>query len=107
MDCIFCKIINKEMSADIVYQDEKTIVFSDINPKAEIHFLIVPKQHIESIKSDNSEEVVAQLIRTAKKIALDKNINGYKLVFNVGRQAGQTIDHLHLHLLAGSSIKLP
>jgi len=106
-NCIFCKIAKKEVPSKIVYEDKKVIVFKDINPKARVHFLIVPKQHIGSIKSKGSEKIVKDLIITAKKIAKTKKISGYKLVFNVGKEGGQLIDHLHLHFLAGKSIKLP
>lgn len=106
-NCIFCKIAKKEVPSKIVYENEKVIAFKDINPKARIHFLIVPKQHIDSIKSKGSEKIVKDLIVTAKKIAKTKKISGYKLVFNVGKKGGQLIDHLHLHFLAGKSIKLP
>lgn len=100
-DCLFCKIAKKEIPSKIVYEDEKVIVFPDINPKADIHLLVVPKEHIQSIKSEGSEEVAKELIKVAKKIAEDQGIIGYKLIFNVGKEGGQTIDHLHLHLLAG------
>ena len=106
-NCIFCKIAKKEVPSKIVYENEKVIAFKDINPKARIHFLIVPKQHIGSIKSKGSEKIVKDLIIAAKKIAKTKKISGYKLIFNVGKEGGQLIDHLHLHFLAGKSIKLP
>jgi len=103
MDCIFCKIINKETPADIVYESEKVIVFKDINPKAPIHILIVPKKHITSVKEVEIEdkELLGELFLVAKKIARDKNLKGYKLIVNVGREAGQIVDHLHIHLLSG------
>lgn len=106
MDCIFCKIINKELPSDIVYEDEKATAFKDINPKAPIHILIVPKGHIESINSNGSENIVSSLISAAKEIIKRDNIKGYKLVFNVGREAGQTVDHLHMHFLSGSPSEL-
>ncbi len=95
------------MPSEIVYEDDKILTFKDINPKAPIHFLIVPKKHIESIKSLNSERIVDSLILAAKNIAEKNKISGYKLVFNVGREGGQLIDHLHLHFLAGKPIKIP
>ncbi|KPJ56788.1 hypothetical protein AMJ49_03900 [Parcubacteria bacterium DG_74_2] len=107
MDCLFCKIINKEIPSDIIYEDEKVLAFKDINPKAVIHFLIIPKKHIESINhlEESEREIISNLIFTAKKIAKEKNIEGYKLVFNVGRKGGQIIDHIHLHFLAGGNNK--
>lgn len=107
MDCIFCKIIKKETASDIEYEDEKVMVFKDINPKAAVHLLIVPKVHIESIESRGAEHVAGDLVAVAKKIAERQRITGYKLLFNVGRQGGQLVEHLHLHFLAGQSIKLP
>lgn len=100
MECIFCKIINKEIPADIVYENDKVISFKDMYPKAKIHYLIVPKEHIKSVSSDGSEDIIKELIITAKKIIKQKDITDYKLQFNVGAKAGQTVDHLHMHLLA-------
>ncbi|HOW12707.1 MAG TPA: histidine triad nucleotide-binding protein [Candidatus Pacearchaeota archaeon] len=102
MDCLFCKIINKEASSDIIYEDDKFLAFKDINPKAPIHFLIIPKKHITSINHLQEEDkmLIGELIFLAKKIAEEKNLDGYQLHINVGRNGGQIIDHLHLHLLA-------
>ncbi len=106
-NCIFCKIINKEIPSEIIYENDKIIVFKDINPKADIHLLIVPKKHIENINviTEEDKNLLSEMILTAKKIAIDLKIDlnksGYKLIFNVGRGAGQTVDHLHLHLLSG------
>ena len=105
MACLFCQIINKEIPADIIYEDEKFVVFKDIKPKAPIHLLIVPKKHIPSVQNLELEdkELIGELFLLAKKIAQEKGIaeKGYKLVFNVGRGGGQIIDHLHLHLITG------
>lgn len=102
-DCVFCRIINKELPADIIYENDEISVFKDIRPSAPIHYLIVPKEHIESIMNlgDNHREIVAKLIFIAKKTAENLKIKGYKLVFNVGREGGQIVDHLHLHFLGG------
>lgn len=102
MDCIFCKIINKEKPADFLYEDDKVIVIKDINPKAPVHLLIIPKKHIPSVEEVGLEdrELMGDLILTAKNIAKEKNLNSYKLLINVGRSAGQIIDHLHMHLLS-------
>lgn len=103
--CLFCKIANHEQDADIFYEDEKIIVFKDINPKADIHLLIVPKKHIISIDrlEEVDRELISDMIFLAKKISLDNKISekGYRLVFNVGRGGGQIIDHIHLHLMSG------
>ncbi|MFQ6049845.1 MAG: histidine triad nucleotide-binding protein [Candidatus Paceibacterales bacterium] len=104
-NCIFCKIANEKASAEIVHKDERFIAFKDINPKAPLHLLIVPKKHIPSVNhlGDQDRELIGELFLLAQKIARDQGVaeNGYKLVFNVGKGGGQLIDHLHLHLLAG------
>lgn len=102
MECLFCKIINKEVPSEIVYEDDKVIAFKDIHPKAPLHLLIIPKKHIPSVDHLEIEDktLMGELILAAKKIAREKNLKGYKLQINVGRPAGQLIDHLHLHLLA-------
>lgn len=109
MNCIFCKIINKEIPADIVYQDDEIIAFKDIAPVAPVHLLIIPKKHISP--ADDLElkdkELIGQLFLIAQKIAKEQGVSetGYRLVINVGKDAGQTVEHLHLHLLGGE--KLP
>lgn len=105
MDCLFCKIINREEEAEIVYEDEKFLAFKDVNPRAPLHILLIPKKHIPSIDYLQFEdrELIGELLLTAQKIARQEGIasSGYKLAFNVGRGGGQIIDHLHLHLLGG------
>jgi len=105
MDCIFCKIVKKDARADIVFEDKDVVVFIDINPKAPKHLLVVPREHIESIANleANHSDIIVKLIYTAKKVAEEMGLTGYKLVFNVGREGGQVVDHLHLHLLGGWS----
>jgi len=104
-ECIFCQIIKKAIPGTIVYEDDGFLAFKDINPKAPIHLLVVPKQHIGSINEiqEKDEELVGALILTAKKIAAKEGFidSGYKLLFNVGRGGGQLIDHIHLHILSG------
>ena len=101
-DCIFCKIVRKEIPADVIMEDEKFLVFHDINPKAPLHLLIIPKKHIHSIDHVEIEdkELMGELILTSQKVARLHNLKGYKLEINVGREGGQTVDHIHLHLLA-------
>ena len=103
MDCIFCKIANKEIPKDFVYEDEKIMIFEDINPKAPVHLLIIPKKHIASVDHLGIEDktLMGEIILTAQKLAKEENLKGYKLIINVGRKAGQIVDHLHLHLLSG------
>jgi histidine triad (HIT) family protein len=108
MDCIFCKIINKEIKADILYEDNDMIAFSDINPIAKIHVLLVPKKHITSLAqaTEANSDLVAKLVLASKKIARKLNIDksGYRLVTNVGSDAGQVVQHLHWHLIGGESL---
>jgi len=102
-DCIFCKIAKKEIPAKVIFEDSTVMVFEDIRPSAPVHILVIPKEHIQSIAhlEGNHKGIISEMIFTAKKIALEKNLAGYKLVFNVGREGGQVVDHLHLHLLGG------
>jgi len=109
MDCLFCKIAKKELPSEIVFEDEGFFAFKDINPKAEFHILIIPKKHIISIDhlEESDKELAGELILTASKIAKEKKLAGYKLIFNVGLQAGQTVEHIHLHLLSGRLAEMP
>jgi len=102
-DCLFCKIAKKEIPSDIIFEDKDIVAFSDIKPSAPVHYLIVPKEHIQSIAhlEGNHKEVLASIIYTAKNLAEKAGLKGYKIVFNVGKDGGQVIDHLHLHLLGG------
>lgn len=108
MDCIFCKIVKKEIPADIVSEDGETMVFKDIRPKAPIHFLVIPKRHVGSISELGSEDggVISRLIFKAKEAAEMAGVSnsGYRLIFNVGKDAGMEVDHLHLHLLGGKPL---
>jgi len=108
-DCIFCKIAKNEVPTKLIYEDEEVVAFNDINPKAPVHILIIPKKHIDSVKDLKPEdkELAGHLILTAKKIAEEKGLSGYKLIFNVGKDGGQIIGHLHLHLVAGKITDLP
>ncbi len=108
-ECIFCKIINRELPSEIIYEDIKFIVIKDTKPVARLHLLIIPKKHIPSINNLDyqDKELIGEMVLLAKKIAKDKEVQdtGYRLVFNTGADAGQTVEHLHLHLLGGE--KLP
>jgi len=108
--CIFCKIINKEIKTDLVYEDDKFIAFNDISPVAPLHLLIIPKKHIESINhlAKKDRELVGELFLTAQKIAKEQKVDqtGYRLIINVGKDAGQTVSHLHLHLLGRKELPM-
>ena len=107
-NCIFCKIANKEIPADVVGEDVEFLVFKDINPKAPIHLIIIPKVHLGPVSALGGENknLLGGLILKAKEAAANIGVSdsGYRLVFNVGRDAGMEIEHLHLHLLAGKPL---
>lgn len=102
-NCIFCKIANKELEADMLQESEQAVIFKDIRPSAPVHYLVVPKKHLSSIKevSHENEALLGHMVLMAKEAAEKLGLTGYKLVFNVGRDGGQIIDHIHLHLLGG------
>jgi histidine triad (HIT) family protein len=110
-DCLFCKIINREIPGSIVYEDDRVLAFNDITPRAPTHVLIVPKRHIASLNdlSVEDDQLVGELVRRAAAIAKDRGISadGFRTVFNTNREAGQTVFHIHLHLLGGRSMALP
>lgn len=102
-DCLFCKISKGEIESEVIFEDSDIKVFKDLHPKAPIHLLVIPKVHIQSIAhlEINHNDIISKLIYTAKRVALEQGLPGYKLMFNVGREGGQVVDHLHLHLLGG------
>jgi histidine triad (HIT) family protein len=109
-DCIFCRIIRGEAPAKKVYEDERALVFEDINPQAPTHVLIIPKKHIVGLKEAQAEdaEIIGYLHLVAAQIARQRGIeDGYRTVFNVGPRAGQSVFHLHLHLLGGRLLRWP
>ena len=105
MDCIFCKIVSREIPAKIVYENDYVMAFYDINPITAEHILIIPKKHISSIDniSDADKDISAELFSAAREIAKLKNMqtDGYRVIINNGRAAGQEVFHLHLHILGG------
>lgn len=109
-ECVFCKIINNELPASKEYEDEEILAFNDINPKAPIHIIIIPKEHsIKSVADIKEEDIplMGKLIYIAKKIAQEKGLieSGYRLVFNVGEDGGAVIkNHIHLHLIGGRKL---
>ena len=108
-DCLFCKIVNKEIPADRVFEDEEVLAFRDISPQAPSHIVIIPKQHIRSTAEiDDSNQLLAgKIIAAASNIAKKLNLEGYRLVFNCNEIAGQTVFHLHCHLLGGRKFGWP
>ncbi len=101
MDCIFCKIINKQLPAKVEYEDTRFMAIHDINPKVPHHLLIMPKAHIPMLSdiADSQKDLLADLLLVANALAKKSKCVGYKLLFNVGKEGGQEIFHLHLHLM--------
>ncbi len=110
-DCIFCKIINKEIPASIVFEDEKMIAFNDINPQAPIHILLIPREHFASLNDIPKEKknILSHLLLRARQIAQEKGIaeKGYRIVLNTEKDSGQEVFHIHLHLLGGRRMHWP
>ena len=102
-NCVFCKIASKQSPAEILMESDGVVVFKDIYPSAPVHYLVISKKHIPSIKevSHEDEALMGHLIHMARDAAEKLGLNGYKLVFNVGKEGGQIVDHIHLHLLGG------
>lgn len=111
MDCIFCKIANKEIPSTIVYEDEDVMAFNDLNPEAPVHILVIPKKHIESLNaaSEEDQRLLGKIMLTIAKIAAEQGIagTGYRVVNNCGEQGGQTVMHLHFHLMGGREMLWP
>jgi histidine triad (HIT) family protein len=110
-DCLFCRIIKREIPGSIVYEDDRVIAFNDINPQAPTHVLIVPKRHVASLNElvEGDDAIVGELVRRAAAIAAERGIaaGGYRTVFNTNGDAGQTVFHIHLHLLGGRGMHWP
>jgi histidine triad (HIT) family protein len=104
--CIFCKIIKKEIPSKIVYENDRVLAFEDISPVAPLHVLIIPKEHIENVKdlTDKNLSVIADIHLAAKEIAKNKNIDDFRLITNCGKGAGQTVFHMHYHIIGGTQI---
>jgi len=108
MDCIFCQIADGKIPSEILYQDEEVIAFRDINPTAPTHLLIIPKKHIPSLAhlSQADLPLIGHMVNVANQLAKEEGVseNGYRLVINCGKDAGQEVPHLHLHLLGGRKL---
>ncbi len=110
-DCLFCQIANKEIPAEVVYEGDEVLAFEDIDPQAPVHILIIPKAHIPTIQDEKagSGNLLASLYEAVQKIASDKGLDdqGYRVVVNHGEQGGQSVAHLHFHLLGGRNLTWP
>ncbi len=107
MACIFCAIAKKEIPAELLYEDDLLVAFADINPVAPTHILIIPREHCAGLSETENEVILARLLKTARALSAEMNIHDYRLVINNGPRAGQTVFHLHLHLLAGRDFSWP
>jgi histidine triad (HIT) family protein len=111
MNCLFCKIVNKEIPAEIIYQDNYVLAFNDLHPQAPTHILIIPKCHISTLNdlTDEDTVTVGHMIQAAQKLAKKFNHaeNGYRIVMNCNEHGGQSVFHIHMHLLAGRQLDWP
>lgn len=99
MDCIFCKIINGDFNTEFVYENDYAVVFKDINPKAPVHLLVVPKVHVASLNELEDEKIMAELLKAVKAVTKKIGLKSYKTLINTGKEAGQEVFHLHLHIM--------
>ncbi|NLY08642.1 MAG: histidine triad nucleotide-binding protein [Tissierellia bacterium] len=109
-DCLFCKIANKEIPSEKIYEDDVVFAFKDIDPKAPFHGLVIPKMHFPSVKEMDEEraKIVGHMVMVGSRIAADQGLdNGFRMVINTGEDGGQTVDHCHLHILGGRSLQWP
>lgn len=110
-DCLFCKIIDKKIPAEIVFENDTLLAFKDIEPQAPVHILIITKEHISTLNNlnKNHKELLGDILLTAKQLAIEYKIDedGYRTVFNCNKKGGQEVYHIHLHLLGGRQMKWP
>ena len=108
-DCLFCKMARGEIKPDVVYEDDKVLAFKDINPKAPVHILVIPKVHVATLNDLDNTEIAGLLLTTVAKLAAQEGIaeSGYRTIINCNSDGGQEVYHLHLHLLGGKKIESP
>jgi len=110
-NCIFCKIIQKEIPTGFIYEDDRMVAFKDINPQAPIHILLIPKEHYASLNDvpEDKKDILSHLLLKARQIALEQGISerGYRIVLNTARDSGQEVLHIHFHLLGGRRMNWP
>lgn len=110
-DCLFCKMVSGDITPDTVYEDDQVLAFRDLNPQAPLHVLVIPKQHVSTLNdlNDSNEQLAGHLLAVAAKIAAQEGYadSGYRTVMNCNADGGQTVFHLHLHLLAGRKMQWP
>lgn len=106
-NCIFCKIAKGDLAVELVYQDDQVVAFNDIRPQAPVHVLIIPRAHHESIKNMDDEKLIGHLFTAGTTVARSLGAESFRLVINTGKDSGQEVFHVHLHLLAGRKMKWP
>lgn len=110
-DCLFCRIVRKEIPSEILFEDDDVLAFRDINPQAPVHFLVIPKKHIDSLTGVGpaEERLMARIVAAINNIAEKQGLlaGGFRVVTNIGREAGQTVGHLHFHVLGGRPFAWP
>lgn len=111
MSCIFCKIVNGEIPSKKIYEDDKVLAFHDISPEAPVHFLVIPKEHIKSVNelTEKNSDIISHIFLVINKLVRELNIDetGYRIVNNCGKDGGQTVDHMHFHVLGQRDLKWP
>ncbi|MGG7057070.1 histidine triad nucleotide-binding protein [Clostridium nigeriense] len=111
MSCIFCKIVNGEIPSKKLYEDDRVLAFYDISPEAPVHFLVIPKEHIQSVNELNEKnaDIISHIFLVINKLVRELNISesGYRIVNNCGKDGGQTVDHMHFHVLGQRDLKWP
>ncbi len=110
MDCLFCKIIEGEIPSQCLYEDDKIYVFKDIDPQAPVHFLVIPKKHIDSLDTmtDEDAELIGYVFKKIRDLAKEQGLkDGYRVVNNIGEDGGQSVKHMHFHVLGGRSLQWP
>jgi len=109
MDCIFCKIVSREISSNIVFENEKVLAFRDINPQAPVHIVVIPKTHIDTLNDVKDFGIYVEIFKAINEIVKKEGIdkNGYRVVANCNKDGGQTVFHLHFHLLGGRYMDWP
>ena len=110
MDCLFCKIIEGEIPSQCLYEDDKVYGFKDIEPQAPVHFLVIPKKHIDSLDAmeDEDSELIGYVFKKIRDLAREEGLeNGYRVVHNIGEDGGQSVKHMHFHVLGGRSLQWP
>ena len=110
MDCLFCKIIEGEIPSQCLYEDDKIYVFKDIDPQAPVHFLVIPKKHIDSLDAmaDEDAKLIGYVFKKIRDLAKEQGLkDGYRVVNNIGEDGGQSVKHMHFHVLGGRSLQWP